>query len=183
MARNADATRRRILSAATEEFAAHGLAGARIDRIAEAAQANKRMIYEYYGSKAELFTTVIEVAVQEAHDAVPFTEGDLPGYAAALFDYVIAEPALARLEGWRRLEGLLPGENERAMYRRKVESLSADRVETAADTLMWVMGIAGAWFTAPEALRVLTTQDLDHQRQLVIDTVAAIAERTAAPST
>ena len=40
----AAATRRRILEAATAEFAAKGLAGARVDEIAARAGANKRMI-------------------------------------------------------------------------------------------------------------------------------------------
>ena len=55
MPRDADATRARILDAAVAEFSARGLAGARIDRIAEAAAANKRMIYVHFGSKDGLF--------------------------------------------------------------------------------------------------------------------------------
>jgi AcrR family transcriptional regulator len=47
--------RARLLDAAFEEFAQHGLAGARVDRIAEAAQANKGLIYVYYGNKEQLF--------------------------------------------------------------------------------------------------------------------------------
>ncbi|MCU1609211.1 MAG: TetR family transcriptional regulator, partial [Pseudonocardiales bacterium] len=39
--------RARLLDAAFAEFAQHGLAGARVDRIAEAAQANKGLIYVY----------------------------------------------------------------------------------------------------------------------------------------
>ena len=53
-------TRRRILDAATAEFSAHGLEGARIDEIARAAGFNKRMIYHYFGSKDELFRSVLE---------------------------------------------------------------------------------------------------------------------------
>ena len=51
-------TRRRILDAATEEFAATGFAGARVDRIAEQAQANKQLIYRYFGSKQKLYEAV-----------------------------------------------------------------------------------------------------------------------------
>ena len=40
---DAQATKRRLLAAATAEFAAHGLAGARVDRIAAAARANKAL--------------------------------------------------------------------------------------------------------------------------------------------
>ena len=60
--RNSEATRQRILAAATQEFAKKGFDGARIDDIARAAQANKQMIYHYFGNKDDLFTTVLEDA-------------------------------------------------------------------------------------------------------------------------
>ncbi len=50
----------RILKAATDEFARHGLGGARVDRIAARAGANKRMLYYYYGNKEDLFLAVLE---------------------------------------------------------------------------------------------------------------------------
>ncbi len=59
-ARDPEATRDRILGAAREEFATLGLGGARIDAIAEAAGANKQMIYHYFGSKDLLFSAVLE---------------------------------------------------------------------------------------------------------------------------
>src|SRR6266446_6338881 len=55
MVRDAEATRRRLLDAAAAEFAASGIAGARVDRIAEAARSNKAQIYHYFGSKDGLF--------------------------------------------------------------------------------------------------------------------------------
>ena len=58
----AAATRQRILDAALAEFAAHGLAGARVDEIAARAGTNKRMLYAYVGSKDELWLTVLESA-------------------------------------------------------------------------------------------------------------------------
>ena len=60
--RDADATKARILEAAKQEFAKLGLGGARVDEIALQAQANKRMIYHYFGSKEELFAVVMEEA-------------------------------------------------------------------------------------------------------------------------
>lgn len=53
-------TRERILDAATQEFAARGLGGARVDAIAARARANKRMIYHYFGNKEDLFLAVME---------------------------------------------------------------------------------------------------------------------------
>ncbi len=67
--RDASATRARILSAAKSEFAEHGLHGARVDEIARRSQANKRMIYHYFGNKEELFRTVIEAAYVEIRAA------------------------------------------------------------------------------------------------------------------
>jgi AcrR family transcriptional regulator len=56
------ATRRRILDAATSEFAAKGLAGARVDEIARRARVNKRMLYHYFGDKEALWLAVLEQA-------------------------------------------------------------------------------------------------------------------------
>lgn len=53
-------TRARILGAATQEFARHGLGGARVDRIAKRAGANKRMLYYYFGDKEKLFLAALE---------------------------------------------------------------------------------------------------------------------------
>jgi len=60
--RDAEATRTRILQAAKKEFARYGLAGARVDIIADKSGANKRMIYHYFGSKEALFHAVLEAA-------------------------------------------------------------------------------------------------------------------------
>ncbi|HEY8507365.1 MAG TPA: TetR/AcrR family transcriptional regulator [Steroidobacteraceae bacterium] len=58
--RDAALTRMRILKAAISEFAEHGLSGARMDAIARRAGANMRMLYHYYGSKEDLYLTVLE---------------------------------------------------------------------------------------------------------------------------
>jgi AcrR family transcriptional regulator len=67
--RDAQATKARILSAAKKEFAKHGLGGARVDEIAERANANKRMLYHYFGSKEDLFRTVLEEAYLDIRQA------------------------------------------------------------------------------------------------------------------
>jgi len=51
-----------ILTIASSEFAAKGLAGARIDEIAAATRTSKRMIYYYFGSKEGLYVAVLEAA-------------------------------------------------------------------------------------------------------------------------
>lgn len=59
MKRDAKASQRRILKAALKEFSEHGLAGARIDVIAERAQVSKPMIYSYFGDKNELYKAAL----------------------------------------------------------------------------------------------------------------------------
>ena len=58
--RDPEKNRSRILAAALEEFARYGLGGARVDRIAARAGANKRMLYYHVGNKEALFLAVLE---------------------------------------------------------------------------------------------------------------------------
>ncbi|HWP12149.1 MAG TPA: helix-turn-helix domain-containing protein, partial [Ramlibacter sp.] len=58
--RDADRSQATILTAARDEFAEHGLGGARMDRIAERAGLNKRLIYYYFEDKEQLFRAVLE---------------------------------------------------------------------------------------------------------------------------
>ncbi len=58
--RDAERTRQRILESATADFARYGLGGARVDRIARRAGANKRMLYYYFGDKERLFLAALE---------------------------------------------------------------------------------------------------------------------------
>ena len=60
--RDADRSQATILAAARDEFAEFGLGGARMDRIAERAGLNKRLIYYYFEDKEQLFRAVLEQA-------------------------------------------------------------------------------------------------------------------------
>lgn len=57
---NPEKTRENILQAAITEFVHQGLAGARVDAIAERTQTSKRMIYYYFNSKEQLYVEVLE---------------------------------------------------------------------------------------------------------------------------
>ena len=63
--RDPEGMRLRILEAAKQEFSAHGIGGARVDRIAEKAGANKRMLYYHVGNKEDLYLTVLEGAYEK----------------------------------------------------------------------------------------------------------------------
>ena len=67
--RDADRSQRDILDAARDEFAQYGLGGARMDRIAERAAVNKRLIYYYFESKEQLFLAVLERAYEDIRNA------------------------------------------------------------------------------------------------------------------
>lgn len=59
---NPDRTRENIIAVATREFSEKGLAGARVDVIADTTHTSKRMIYYYFGSKEGLYIAVLEAA-------------------------------------------------------------------------------------------------------------------------
>lgn len=107
--RDGEQSRERLLDAATAEFATYGIAGARVDRVATAAQVNKAQMYGWYGSKDGLFDAVLERHLHRIVDVVPFTADDLPGYAVALYDSYLTDPELVRLASWYRLERVPAG--------------------------------------------------------------------------
>jgi AcrR family transcriptional regulator len=125
---DAAATRRRILDAAIAEFAAFGIAGARVDRIATASGANKAMIYKYFGSKDQLFDAVFDAIVIQTMDDVPVDADDLPAYTARLWDQFRARPELLRLHRWDMLE-----RNGLGMSADSVREATAEKVEALAD--------------------------------------------------
>lgn len=62
-------TRERILEAAADEFARHGLAGARVDRMARRAGVNKAMIYYHFSSKEALYQSIIDGQLSRVADS------------------------------------------------------------------------------------------------------------------
>ena len=102
--RDAEATKARIFEAATEEFAAHGIAGARVDRIAQNAQANKQLIYAYFGDKKKLFYKVLDKTLVEVAEMVSTDITDLDRWVDEHIDYHQKHPELLRLLMWEALE-------------------------------------------------------------------------------
>jgi TetR/AcrR family transcriptional regulator len=60
-------TRQRILDIATQQFAARGYDGARVDDIMRLSKVSKNLIYHYFGSKEKLFVAVLEQAYKGMH--------------------------------------------------------------------------------------------------------------------
>ena len=97
-------TRADIIEVATREFSEKGLAGARIDLIAQAMRTSKRMIYYYFGSKEGLYVAVLEAAYSrmrgiemqlQLEDLPP--EDALRKLVAFTVDYQLAHPEFIRL--------------------------------------------------------------------------------------
>jgi TetR/AcrR family transcriptional regulator len=103
--------RERLLEMATREFAAKGLAGARVDAIARAARSNKQLVYYYFGNKLGLYNEVIGRVGPAAHDEL-FLEPDRDDDRSlaervrrrALHTWGPTAQRWARLMGWEALE-------------------------------------------------------------------------------
>ncbi len=90
--RNPNASRKRILAAATTEFSSQGLDGARVDEIAARAGINKRMLYHYFGNKDDLFGAVLEEVYETIcgeSAALDLTSGPARHGLTKLVDFVI----------------------------------------------------------------------------------------------
>lgn len=98
------ATYQRILDTATEEFAQHGIAGARIERIVTAARTNKAQLYAYFGDKERLFDAIFLSSLERITNVVPIDADDLAEWAVRLYDEYLRRPDLIRLATWTRLE-------------------------------------------------------------------------------
>ncbi|MFC6094196.1 TetR family transcriptional regulator [Saccharothrix lopnurensis] len=98
------ATRRRIIDVATREFAEHGLAGARIERVVASARTNKAQLYAYFGSKEGLFDAIFSGSLERIVNVVPIDATDLADWAVRLYDEYLRRPDLIRLATWARLE-------------------------------------------------------------------------------
>jgi AcrR family transcriptional regulator len=183
-ARDAEATRRRLLDAARAEFAEHGIAGARVDRIAAAAEANKAQIYHYFGSKDRLFDAVWESLVEQIVAAAPIDVADLPGFAQRLADTYARHPELIRLITWQRLErgGDPPHAyavhstqgNVDAIATAQNDGLVADRFQ-APILFALIIHTAALWgMTSPDVLTVVDPHDTDRRLDIVREAVTAL---------
>jgi AcrR family transcriptional regulator len=111
-------SRATILRAAAQEFAEHGIAGARTDTIARAAQVNKALLYYYFKDKETLYGAVLDEAFSGLKATVfRVLDGDLPprqkmmAYAGAYFDFIASNqiyPRLMQREMMRAREGQSP---------------------------------------------------------------------------
>ena len=124
-----------ILAVAITEFADKGLAGARIDAIADATRTSKRMIYYYFGSKDGLYVAVLEEAYRrmrsiegELHLADLPPEDALRRLVGFTVDYQLAHPEFIRLvmtENIHRGQYLAQSDSIRALNVPAIDGLRA----------------------------------------------------------
>jgi AcrR family transcriptional regulator len=199
MAYDGDDTRRRIFAAASDEFAEHGLAGARVDRIATAAKANKQAIYLYYGNKEKLFAAVLRAKLEEFCTSVSIEPDAVAESAGELFDLYQEHPEMLRLLLWEALEGgdeLDESEpDRRAEMRTKIHGLvdggmavhlpENTRVRAAQDMLFTIMGLISWNFAVPRMCRIILDEESDRtalarRRETVIQAARTLAGAHAA---
>ena len=135
--RDADKSQQAILSAALDEFARHGLAGARMDRIAAQADVNKRLIYYYFTSKDDLFLAVLENAylnIREAEKHLHLRDLAPPLAIRRLteftWDYYIAHPEFMTLLNSENLH-----QGRHLAKSQRVRELNSPLIETLAEVL------------------------------------------------
>ena len=117
-------TRTAILAAATHEFTAKGLTGARVDTIASRSGVNKRMLYHYFGDKEGLYLAVLEETYAEIRSSeveLHLVDHDpidgIREFVAFTWNYFLAHPEFL---------SLLANENmHRARYLRKSDKIRA----------------------------------------------------------
>jgi AcrR family transcriptional regulator len=191
MRRDSQETKQSIFDAATAEFAAHGIAGARVDRIAASARANKQLIYVHFGNKRKLFEAVVAEHVKRFMEAVPFDATDLPEWVGNAFDFFVAHPEVPQLGAWHALE---PGESEHriaaiedTIRKRTLEIRRAqaggivDSSVAPAELLAIVNALARAWVVAPPERNPPSGTDsrlMRRRRAAVVETT----RRLVAPS-
>lgn len=186
-----ESTKQRIFEAAVEEFAEHGSAGARVDRIAAKAQANKESIYRYYGTKDELLRRVIDEYLDQRGEQLVPQERDLPKYVGDLLEFHAKHPEFVRMSLWEALEfggELHPDsfEHRRQHYADKLASVTeqqrAGLIDPELDPrhlLAAVFGMADYWAALPQLLglifgREVTEADLAAHREFLAECVRRI---------
>jgi len=138
-------TKRNILEVATAEFSAMGLAGARVDAIAERTNTTKRMLYYYFGSKEGLYEAVLDKVYGDIRaleldlhiDELDPTEG-LRRLVEFTFDYhdrhrdFVRLVTIENIHGAKYIERLKTFRTRNASAIRTIEDLLARGVASGA---------------------------------------------------
>lgn len=191
--KRSDATRQALLRAARDEFAQHGLAGARVDRIADAAGVNKERIYGLFGSKDKLFDVILIDTLREFIDVVkPLADTEPGAYVGKLYDYHRDNPQLLRLMLWEALHRGADAHDidgwRAAHYVRKFDRAQEQFDVDSADAgrlLLALCGLANWSLAVPQTTKLLlgeaAAEDRNATRAFLMDFARAAMRRDAAP--
>jgi AcrR family transcriptional regulator len=175
--RDPESKKRRLLDAARSEFAAHGLAGGRIETIAEQAKCSAGLVYTYFGSKELLFDAVLADIAADAEAAIPMTPDDLLDYAERLYQANVDHPEVVRFVAWYQLErhaGADATTSETVAHKIDVVRLGQReglvRDDIPAETLVLsIQAIARMWVTEPQSvLSAIDPQADDNIRRAAV---------------
>jgi AcrR family transcriptional regulator len=181
--RDPEAKKQQLFEAALAEFAAHGVAGARVERLAKRAGISPGLVYSFYEGKEQLFDAVFDHIVERAVAMVPIDADHLPEYAAGLYDAGLAYPEVARFMTWYQLErgqSAVPASAAAAMNEKTAAIRDAQRRGTVTSAmppeqiLALVLSIANMWSQPGEDLLALVPES--SRRKVIIDSVARLAE-------
>jgi AcrR family transcriptional regulator len=186
MKRDIQATKKRLLEAATNEFAQRGIAGARIDRIAERAGCSKALIYDYFGNKDQLFDAVYDALVVAFVQEVPIDPADLAGYAGRLFDQYQACPEILRLSAWDILERGGAGTRLEAVQVANQNKIAAieqaqcnGRVSdrwSPAELLLLITSISMMWMFVTPEFTELSVSEISARRRTVTEAIRLLVD-------
>jgi AcrR family transcriptional regulator len=184
--RDPETKRRALLEAALAEFAEHGIAGARIDRLAGRAGCSPGLVYTYFDSKEKLFEAVFDQVVVQATEEAPISVDDLPEYAGALFDGQTAHPDVMRLAAWHSLEqreGRSAIEAITKANQAKVDAIRQAQEEgwistrfTAAELLMLIINTASMWTLQTPEISDLGPHEHAARRATIVEAVRRLVE-------
>jgi AcrR family transcriptional regulator len=159
-------TTARIFRAAVEEFATHGIAGARVDRIAANADSSKALIYTYFGDKEALFAAVLRARMTELAEAVVLRPDRVDQFVGDLFDFMTANPDVLRLVSQEALhvapEAVPDFDERRDHYADKTRAVAeaqsnglVDPALTPAFVVLSLMGLVSWFVAAPQITRLV----------------------------
>lgn len=193
-------SRASILKAAVAEFAEHGIAGARTDRIARDAHVNKALLYYYFKDKDALYEAVLDHVFGGLRDRVmPVLERagspreKMLNYVGTYFDYIAANPQFPRVvqAEWMRSGAKsaamqrVAKEYFRPIFKKAAEILKAGiergefRAVNPMDFLPSVAAIIVFYFSAAPVIKALSKVDplsaqrIHERRKFVIDFISA----------
>lgn len=182
----------RILEAAENYFAAHGLAGTRTEEIASGARVNKAMLFYYFKNKRHLHRAVLENLFRQFQSSVYAFRATpdpprrrLLALAAGYFDFLAAHPNYPRLV---QREAMEASGNFKWIVGEYLDPFHSEVVRTIRDgiaareirkidpehTAFSILGMITSYFAAAPILSRIAKRDLLAAKALAVRRTALL---------